>query len=239
MQNAQSPSPFGGGGGGGGGARGLGTVTAGMAVMNFDEKTKPYTRQDFIEFLMDYEKNLSETELRLVEKGMLGTFVGMPAFFAGGYALSSRFGWHRVMRAMAPLGGDQGINGKWVRRVPTLGRVTFGLAAATIPYMVVQQWFVGKVLDMDERESNLSFHVRRLMLAQRGNMMFKRTATREVTRGEQDRLMREAEGQVNENRSGSRVAQGLATGPMDVNLQLGGQVLTPVAQTGYKEMPKR
>lgn len=233
-----TPPAGGTGGGGGGGVRDLGTVTAGMAVMNFDAKTRPYTRQDMIDFLMNYEKNLNETELRLVEKGILGTFVGMPVAFLLGYSLSGRLGWHRVVRAMAPLGGAEGASNKWVRRVPTFGRIAFALTASSIPYILVQQWFVSKVLDLDERDSNLSFHVRRLMLSQRSNMMFKRTATREVTREEQERLMREAEMHVNENRSGQRVAAGLATGPTDVNLRLGGQVFTPIAQTGYKEMPK-
>ena len=223
-------------GGGGGGIRDIGTVTSGMAIMNFDEKTKPYTRADLINFLMNYQDNLNEEELRLVEKGMMGTFVGMPAFFAAGYFLSGRLGWHRVVRAMAPL--NQGDKPSWfVQHLPKIGRTVFGLTAATIPYIVVQQWFVSRVLELDERTSYLSFHVRRLMLSQRSGMMFKRTATREVTREEQQRLMREAEAHVNENRSGQRVSQGLGSGPVDVNLQLGQQVLTPVAQTGYKPMP--
>ncbi|KAG5471161.1 hypothetical protein CUR178_02472 [Leishmania enriettii] len=225
-----------GGCGGGGGVREIGTVTSGMAIMNFDQKTKPYTRNDFVQFLMNYQENLNEEELRLVEKGMMGTFVGMPVFFGAGYSLSGRLGWHRVSRAMAPL-NEGGRPGRLVSHLPRIGRTAFGLTAATVPYMVMQQWFVSRVLELDERESNLSFHVRRLMLSQRSGMMFKRTATREVTREEQQRLMREAEAHVNENRSGQRVSQGLGTGPVDVNLQLGQQVLTPVAQTGYKPMP--
>ncbi|KAG5470329.1 hypothetical protein LSCM4_03024 [Leishmania orientalis] len=224
------------GGGGGGGVREIGTVTSGMAIMNFDQKTKPYTRNDFVQFLMKYHENLNEEELRLVEKGMMGTFVGMPVFFGAGYLLSGRLGWHRVSRAMAPL-NEGGRPGWLVSHLPRIGRTAFGLTAATVPYMVMQQWFVSRVLELDERESNLSFHVRRLMLSQRSGMMFKRTATREVTREEQQRLLREAEAHVNENRSGQRVSQGLGTGPVDVNLQLGQQVLTPVAQTGYKPMP--
>lgn len=221
----------------GGGTRDLGTVTAGMAIMNFDEKTKPYTREDMIQFLMNYKDNLNEEELRLVEKGMLGTFVGMPLCGFLGYKISGNFGWQRVVRAFAPL-DEGGPPSKWVRRIPTFGRCVFGLAAASIPYVVVQQWFVSRVLEMSERESALSFNVRRLMLAQRSGMMFKRTATREVTREEQQQLLREAEAHANENRSGDRVASGLGTGRPDVNLQLGQQVLTPVATAGYKPMPK-
>ncbi|KAG5470742.1 hypothetical protein LSCM1_01991 [Leishmania martiniquensis] len=236
MTSSASTAPASYQGGGGGGVREIGTVTSGMAIMNFDQKTKPYTRDDFVQFLMNYQENLNEEELRLVEKGMAGTFVGMPLFFGAGYFLSGRFGWHRVVRAVAPL--NEGGRPSWfATHLPRIGRTAFGLAAATVPYLVMQQWFVSRVLELDERESNLSFHVRRLMLAQRSGMMFKRTATREVTREEQQRLLREAEAHANENRSGQRVSQGLGTGPLDVNLQLGQQVLTPVAQTGYKPMP--
>ncbi|ORC87425.1 uncharacterized protein TM35_000222240 [Trypanosoma theileri] len=222
--------------GGGGGVRELGTVTAGMAMMNFDEKTKPYTRADFVRFLQNYEENLSPTEMRLIERGMLGTFVGMPLFFYLGYKISSRFAWHRVVRAIAPIDGKDRV-GKpsWiVRNTPTIGKTLFGLSAATIPYMVVQQWFISRVLELDEHTSSLSFHVRRLMITQRSGMMFKRTATREVTREEQERLLTQSAELMEENRSGRRGGAGMAT---DVNLRLGQQVLTPVAQTGYKPIP--
>lgn len=229
--------------GGGGGVREIGTVTAGMAIMNFDEKTRPYTRADLIDFLQHYDTNLNEEELRLVERGMLATFVGVPLAFIVGYRLSGRLAWHRVAKAMSYSPGAQaGARGGsdaswWTRHMPTIGRITFGLSGATIPYIAVQQWFVSRVLAMDEHTSNLSFHVRRLMLSQRSSMMFKRTATREVTREEQQRLLHDAELQVNENRSGQRVQSGLSAGPVDVNLQLGQQVLTPIAQTGYKPLP--
>ncbi|CAJ1034424.1 hypothetical protein NXY56_005928 [Leishmania guyanensis] len=236
MSSSTPSTPLSYQGGGGGGIRDIGTVTSGMAIMNFDQKTKPYTRSDLVQFLMNYQANLNEVELRLVEKGMVGTFVGIPVFFGAGYFLSGRLGWHRVVRAMAPL-SEEGRPSWLVTHLPKIGRIAFGLSAATIPYIAVQQWFVSRVLELDERESNLSFHVRRLMLSQRSSMMFKRTATREVTREEQQRLLREAEAHVNENRSGQRVSQGLGTGPVDVNLQLGQQVLTPLAQTGYKPMP--
>ncbi|CAD2216015.1 hypothetical protein AGDE_00193 [Angomonas deanei] len=250
---------------GGGGARDVGTVTAGMAIMNFDEKTKPYTRQDMVNFLTNYETNLNEEEKRLIEKGMLASAIAIPGAFAAGYVLSGRLAWHRIMKALDPPGlqeakpnnnNNNNLNmnqnnkpftahtttpagrPNWIKRVPTVGRICFGVAAASIPYVLIQQWFVAKVLDMNERESGLSFNLRRLMLAQRSGMMFQRTATREITREEQNQLLREAEQHVVENRSGKRAAAGLGTGPTDVNLQLSGQVLTPVAQTGYKAMPK-
>ncbi|KAH9578948.1 hypothetical protein LSM04_008222 [Trypanosoma melophagium] len=220
--------------GGGGGVRELGTVTAGMAMMNFDEKTKPYTRADFVRFLQNYEENLSPYEMRLIERGMLSTFVGMPLFFYLGYKISSRFAWHRVVRAIAPIDGKDKVGkSSWiVRNTPTIGKTLFGLSASTIPYMVVQQWFISRVLELDEHSSALSFHVRRLMITQRSGMMFKRTATREVTREEQERLIAQSAEQMEENRSGRRGGAGVAA--TDVNLRLGQQVLTPVAQSGYK-----
>ncbi|RNF12073.1 hypothetical protein TraAM80_00490 [Trypanosoma rangeli] len=223
--------------GGGGGVRELGTVTAGMAMMNFDEKTRPYTRADFLNFLQNYENNLSLSEIRLIEKGMLGTFVGMPLGFFLGYKLSSRLAWHRIVRVFATIDGKEAA-GKpsWiVRNIPRIGKTLFGLTAATIPYMVAQQWFISRVLELDEHESNLSFHVRRLMITQRSGMMFKRTATREVTREEQEQLLQNATEQMEENRMGRR--GGAPAGTMDVNLRLGQQVMTPVAQSGYKPMP--
>ncbi|SCU67715.1 uncharacterized protein TEOVI_000506800 [Trypanosoma equiperdum] len=223
--------------GGGGGVRELGTVTAGMAMMNFDEKTKPYTRTDLIKFLQNYEENLTPPEKQLVWQGMLGTLVGMPLAFFVGYKVSSRFAWHRVGRALTPIGG-KGREEKpsWlIRNISTVGQVMFGLAASTIPYIVVQQWFISRVLAADEHEGNLSFHVRRLMITQRSSMMFTRTATREVTREEQERLMGEATQHSAENRSGRQ--GGAPLGVTDVNLRLGQQAMTPVAQTGYKPMP--
>ncbi|EPY28859.1 hypothetical protein STCU_04845 [Strigomonas culicis] len=237
--------------GGGGGIQDIGHVTAGMAVMNFDQKTKPYTRADFIAFLQNYETNLNATEQRLIERGMAGTLIGMPVCFVIGYVLSGRLGWQRLVRAVAPpvpaaAAAAGGVfrpatavpPSGWAKYLPLCGRVTFGLGAASLPYLYVQQWFLSSVLALDERENNLCFHVKRLMLAQRSGMMFSRTATREVTREEQSRLMQEAERHVQENRSGTRQAAGLGTGAPDVNMQLGGMVLTPVAQTGYKPMPK-
>ncbi|KAF8285604.1 hypothetical protein TcBrA4_0036080 [Trypanosoma cruzi] len=223
--------------GGGGGVRELGTVTAGMAMMNFDEKTRPYTRADFLRFLQKYEENLSPSEMRLVEKGMFGTFVGMPLGFFLVYKLSGRLAWHRVVRVFATMDDKEAAaKPSWiVRNIPRVGRTLFGLTGATIPYMLIQQWFISRVLELDEHESNLSFHVRRLMITQRSGMMFKRTATREVTREEQDRLLRESAEQMEENRSGRR--GGAPAGAVDVNLRLGQQVLTPVAQSGYKPMP--
>nr|CCC96152.1 unnamed protein product [Trypanosoma congolense IL3000] len=226
-------------GGGGGGVRELGTVTAGMAIMNFDEKTKPYTRADLLRFLQNYEENLTYEEKELVYKGMLYTFAGMPLAFVAGYKLSSRLAWHRVARAMSSTSSNGSPSGQpWLaRNISTVGKTLFGLAASTVPYMVVQQWFISRLLAMNENESNLSFHVRRLMITQRSSMMFTRTATREVTREEQERLMGEAAHQSAENRSGRR--GGASLGAMDVNLKLGQQVMTPVAQTGYKPMPSQ
>ncbi|KAG8342641.1 hypothetical protein ERJ75_001651400 [Trypanosoma vivax] len=222
---------------GGGGVRELGTVTAGMAMMNFDEKTKPYTRADLLEFIQNYEKNLNPEELLLVKKGMFFTFVGMPLAFIVGYKVASRLAWHRISRALgSPKGKENVAKTPWVvRNIQKVGQTIFGLGAATLPYVFAQQWFISRVLEMDEHQSDLSFHLRRLMITQRSSMMFTRTATREVTREEQQRLTDEAIAQEEENRSGRR--GGAAAGATDINLRLGQQAMTPVAQAGYKPLP--
>lgn len=217
-------------GGGGGGVREVGTVTGGMALMNFDEKTRPYTRQDLVAFLMDYEKNLTHEELRLCQVGIAGTAVGMPVAGYLGYRLSGRLAWHRVQRVL-PF--------SWATRV---GRCCLSLSAATMPYILIQTWWVSQVMALDA-SSNLAFHVKRMMVTQRNGMMFQRTATREVTRDEQERLSREATDHVLSNRMANRPQQqgggGGSGGGMDVNLALGQQVMVPIAQSGYKPLPPK
>mmetsp|Transcript_23270 Transcript_23270/g.26967 ORF Transcript_23270/g.26967 Transcript_23270/m.26967 type:complete len:218 (+) Transcript_23270:43-696(+) len=213
------------GGGGGGASREVGTVTGGMALMNFDEKTKPYTRQDLINFMKDYDKNLSEEEMRLFEKGMAGTFIGMPAAYYATWRFSRRMAWHRVQKV---------VPYPWI---PKAGRVCLSLTAATLPYIAVQSWFVNAVLALDNN-SLLAFHLKRFMITQRNGMMFARTATREVTREEQNLLSQQATEQTISNRMANRPSAA-SSGGMDVNLALGQQVMLPVAQTGYKPMPKQ
>lgn len=207
----------------GGGVREIGTVTGGMAMMNFDEKTRPYTRQDFVNFMMDYEKNLNEAEMRLLEQGMAGTLLGMPLTFLATYKLSKRFAWQRVQRA---------VPYPWI---PKAGRVCIAAAAATLPYMYIQSWFVNSVLALDS-SSNLAFHLKRFMVTQRNGMMFARTATREVTREEQSSLSQAATDHVLSNRMANRPS---SNGAIDVNLALGNQVMLPPAQTGYKPLPEQ
>jgi hypothetical protein len=218
MMNLGGPSA-------GGASREVGTVTGGMALMNFDEKTKPYSRQDLINFMMDYEKNLTEEEMRLFEKGMAGTFLGMPLAYYATWRFSKRLAWHRVEKVV-PF--------PWI---PKAGRVCLSLTAATVPYILVQSWFCNAVMALDNN-SLLGFHLKRFMITQRNGMMFARTGTREVTREEQDLLSKQATEVTISNRMANRPSAA-ASGGMDVNLALGQQVMLPVAQTGYKPMPNQ
>lgn len=211
------------GGGGGGGVREIGTVTGGMAMMNFDEKTRPYTRSDFLKFLENYDTNLTDPEKRLLEKGMAGTFLGMPLTFVSTYMITKRLAWHRVQKA---------VPYSWI---PKAGRFCLAASAATLPYMYIQSWFVNSVLALDA-SSDLAFHLKRLMVTQRNGMMFSRTTTREVTREEQNALSQQATDHVLSNRMANRPS---SNGAIDVNLALGGQVMLPPAQTGYKPMPSQ
>lgn len=222
------------GAGGGGGAKDVGNVTGGMNVLSYDEKTRPFNRQDMIDFLWDYDKNLTEKEFSLMRKSMAILGLGMPLGGYCGYALGRNFVKNRAKSlAQIPFA--------WV---PTAVKSAFVFTGCSVPYIMGQQWTVTQILDMDDSESLLAFHTKRLMIVQRSSMMFSKTSAREVTREEQEALA----AQGNKTRIGKGgVALGEAQGKgggagrpgLDVNLALGQQALTPIAQSGYQDMPKK
>jgi len=207
----------------GGGVRDVGTVTGGMAMMNFDEKTRPYTRDDYIKYILSDQ--LSPTDKAFLVSSAT-TWVGVvPTTAAVGFFASGRLDWKKISTMM---------QFPYARRV---GRAAMTLCAFSVPHVIVQQSFTSRLLDMDDHTSGLALHTKRFMLGQRSSLMFQRTATREVSREEQASLAQEGAEIVQQNR-GSRVAAGgNASAGLNVNLALSQQALTPVAQSGYKPLP--
>jgi hypothetical protein len=205
----------------GGGEQAVGTPGKSMELVSFDEKTRPITRQDLFNFLMD-EKNTSDYEKSILidaaKYGVTGTVAG----FIGGYAVSSLLPWRWLeKRAVRPFPG-----------FAKFGRITFGMCGASIPFFMVQQWTTDRFLELDEMKSVLAFHVKRLLITQRSSLLFTRSQVREVTKEEQKKL---AQQNVTIRQQDSVAAGGRGTS-VDINLAMQQQVLTPVAQTGYKKM---
>lgn len=219
---------FGGVSNGGGGDGAVGKVTPGMRLMTFDEKTKPISREEYVEFLLGYEKNFRPVEKELFMRSLAVGVVSMGVGAYVGRRLIQRLSWKRMEeRGLLPF--------PWL---PLAGRIAGAIAGASFPYALVQQWTISQILDMDDRESLLAFHTKRLMIVQRGSMMFSREATREVTREEQQALAMEAANVRSGRDALDSPDAAPKRRPTDVNLMLGQQALTPVAQTGYKPFDK-
>lgn len=211
-----------GGVGGGGGAKEIGQVTGGMQMMSFDERTRPFTRGDMVNFIMNYQTNCNDKEKKLIHDSMLaGLSIPLAGFI--GYRLSNRLPYKSIAKMMP------------INVFKPVARFSFTVSAMSIPIILIQQWVVSTILEMDDKDSMLAFHTKRFMIMQRGSMMFQRTATREVTLEEQQRLSQQAAEFRTTRTAGLPSHQG---SDINVNLALTQQVLTPIAQTGYKPMQK-
>jgi hypothetical protein len=205
--------------GGGGGSSEVGKVTPTMQVLSFDEKTRPITRRDLFTFVSD-PNNLSQEERDILQwtstYGTSGCILGAAAGWKIGGMLPVR--WIEK-RGIAPFKG-----------FAKFGKISFAVCGLSIPFILVQQQCIEKMLALDETKSLLAFHVKRYMITQRSSLLFSRGQIKEVTKEDQQRL-------TTANAS-LRQADAAATGTkaVDVNLALQQQVLTPVAQTGYKPM---
>lgn len=202
----------------GGGIENVGTVKPTMQMMSWDDKTRPMSRADLWKFASNPD-NLKPNERELLEKAAIAG--------PGGMVLGGLLGWQFQKK----------FNWKWLgKRAPglipmmPLGRVSFVMVGMSIPYMCVQQWLVNEVLALDEFESDLAFHVKRFIVMQRGQLMFTKTQTREVTPEEQQKL---GAASVEQRRATALAASHGERGSMDVNAALTAQTLTPHAQTGY------
>lgn len=206
---------------GGGGEKDLGTPKQGGAkFMHMNQNLRPMTREDMFDFLYHYDENLTKEEQNLVIKSSAMAIGG--AFVAGfiGKKLANRMSFEQlVKRKVMPF-----------PRFPWVARWATSLSFASVPFILVQEWSLEQVLEMNDQESMFALNVKRYMIQQRSQMMFSRGATREVTEQEQAAFA----AQATTIRAGKQVS-GARTAKMDVNAALGGQMLTPVAQTGYKD----
>ena len=205
----------------GGADQDVGTPGRTMSFLSFDEKTRPITRGDLLRFLLD-EKNTTEHEKSIITNSMKYGVTGSIAGFVAGYQLSKLLPWRWLeKRNISPFRG-----------FAKFGRFCFGVSGGSIPFLMVQQWCLGEILKLDEQNSVLAFHVKRMLITQRSSMLFSRGAVREVTKDEQKALAR----QNIQIRQQDSIAVGGTGKSIDVDLAMQQQVLTPVAQTGYKAM---
>lgn len=192
-----------------------------MSMLSFDEKTRPITRKDLFKFLSD-EKNISAHEKELIQNAMIYGVSGSVIGFFGGWTLSGLLPWRWLeKRNIAPFKG-----------FAKFGRFCFGVTGLSMPFLWVQQWLVGEIMKLDEQQSVLAFQVKRLLITQRTSLLFSRSQVREVTKEEQAKLGMQ---NVTIRQQESRALGGTGKS-IDVDLAMQQQVLTPVAQTGYKRM---
>jgi len=209
---------------GSGGADGsVGQPGKTMSMLSFDEKTRPITRKDLFNFMKD-EKNLTEKEKEILSNAMMYGISGSVVGFLGGWTFSGLLPWRWLeKRSIAPFKG-----------FAKFGRFCFGVTGLSLPFLWVQQWVVGEIMQLDEKQSVLAFHVKRLLITQRTSLLFSRSQVREVTKEEQAKLGMQ---NVTIRQQESRAIGGTGKS-IDVDLAMQQQVLTPVAQTGYKSNPK-
>ena len=205
----------------GGGDGNVGTPGKTMEMLSFDDKTRPISRSDLFNFLKD-PKNTTDYEKKLMNDAMVYGVSGSIIGFVCGYQLSKLlpFRWLEKKTMRAP------------KHLVKFSRIAFGFCGAAFPFFWVQQWAVGELLKLDETSSALSFHAKRLLVTQRSSLLFTRSQIREVTKEEQAKLGQQ---NVTIRQQESRAIGGKGTS-VDVDLAMQQQVLTPVAQTGYKKL---
>ncbi len=205
----------------GGGDGDVGKPGKSMSMLPFDAKTRPITRRDLYKFGME-EGNLSDHEKDIITKSFVYGITGTLAGGFVGYTLSGYlpFRWLEK-KAIIPFKG-----------FARFGRICFAISGASFPFLYVQQWCMTEVLKLDEQQSVFAFHIKRLLITQRSSLIFTRGQVREVTKEEQQRLSSQ---NITIRQQESRAVGGSGSS-VNVDLVMQQQVLTPVAQTGYKQM---
>ena len=197
----------------------VGEPTKAVRYLPHDEKSRPMSRDDFIKFLLDYDNTLNREEQTILTQAAGMMVVG---------PLVSGFVVKKLANRMsfAPMEKKKLLPFK---QFPAVARWSFALAAATIPFMAAQEWCLQSILDMDDTKSQLCFNTKRYLMMQRGQMLFSRGGTREITKEE---MKANVENEVM-YKQGKQVS-GTRNPKTDVNAALGAQQLVPVAQTGYQ-----
>jgi len=197
-----------------------------MRAVDWDEKTRPMTRADFIAMATDGDR-LSAEEKRIMTNGAIMGAGGCMLAYIGGKRMASWAPW-QVLEHRYP-------GFKTYR--PWAIRAT-GVQLAFIPYVLSQSYLTRELLALDERDGHLfAWELKRYLIAQRGTMLWGRHDMREITKRDQEKLLkkeedlafkaqREVHGMGDVSGEGRRV---------NVDLALGKQQLTPFAQSGYKD----
>eukprot|EP00744_Colponema_vietnamica_P023002 GILI01033157.1.p1 GENE.GILI01033157.1~~GILI01033157.1.p1 ORF type:complete len:208 (+),score=34.79 GILI01033157.1:54-677(+) len=198
----------------------VGEVTATMGFRHFDDRTRPFEREDLSDYIVNNYYTMPIEEKSIVDRAIYSMAIGVTAAFSTGYYLSGKMPWKQ-------MGKNIGFP-----KVYRFGRPCFGLALCVFPLVYVQQRFLSEVGELP-MSFPLSFHIRRMLITQRGAVMFGRSTLREVTKEEQTALERAAVQIKREN------TNTLTGNSIDVNAELQKQVMLPIAQSGYKSMPKQ
>eukprot|EP00758_Cryptobia_borreli_P003211 Tbor_TRINITY_DN3612_c0_g1::TRINITY_DN3612_c0_g1_i1::g.286::m.286 len=206
-----------GGAGQGGGAQEVGDVTGTMAVRHFDDQNRPFIREDLSNYVLS--GNMTTEELDVLYRMMYKCGSLLPTAFALGFWASKRhIKWKYVERTIG------------IPKFEYIGRFVFGFAFMAVPLTYIQQSTIEDLTGLPQ-SSTLGFQIRRMLISQRGAIMFGRSSLREVTKEEQRR--HEAVS-IEVNRNNSQLMSGES---VNVNAELQKQVLLPVAQTGYTKPP--
>lgn len=205
----------------GGGVKDVGDVTGTMAFRQFDQKTRPFERTDVTTYVSQNWGNLPSYEDALIKKLMLQAAVALPLSFAAGVYFTRSMNWKQISKSL----------GVGVNTCKFVGQLSGGLCGVSIPFVVIQQGFIAEVNELPQ-ESELGFQLRRMMISQRGAVMFSHGNMREVSREEQEAR---SAADVTVKRGQSNMLSG---SDINVNAELTKQQLLPVAQSGYKPMDK-
>lgn len=206
---------------GGGGQKDVGDVTGTMAFRPFDQKTRPFERMDVTTYIANNWGNLPDYEDSIIKQVMIQTAVAIPLSFAAGMYVTRSFNWKQMSRTL-------GVSPNILRNV---GRFSGGMCGVSIPFVFIQQSFIGKINDLPP-ESELGFQLRRMMISQRGAVMFGHGNMREVSKAEQESR---TAADVHVKRGQSNMLSG---SDINVNAELTKQQLLPIAQSGYKPIEK-
>jgi hypothetical protein len=205
---------------GGGGIEEVGTVRPTMQMLSWDDKTRPMSRNDMLNFVSNPE-NLTPREVEIITNSAIFGPTGIVAAGYAGWKTSNLMPWSWVIKRYPPF-----------KQIVPLFRFSFVGTAVAFPFMAVQQYCLSSLLALDDDESLLAFHTKRFLIMQRSQMLFTKTSAREVTKEEQESL---GAASLDQRKANAMMAGATSSNPgsVDVNLALQQQALTPVAQSGY------
>ena len=203
----------------GGATSTLGTPGRSLHVQPFNELTRRMTRQDMMEYLLCPDNKTME-EQRLLQKMAFYGAGGMSLAGVVTYWLAGKLPWHHFNSWYPP------------KAFVPFSRTCLAFCAASIPYVLSQQWGIAAIMKLPE-DSQLSFMTRRYLMTQRGSVMFTRSEVREVTKQE----MAEYGGVGAQDPRNAHMQAPPPGGGMNAEYTLSQEQFLPIAQSGYKPPP--